>query len=356
MAGGKLPAGLSLSGDGLLSGTTAAAGEFQVTLKATDAKGSYERSLELRVSEDRPPVISEAALKPVALDDYCFVELKAAGGVGGLAWDVAEGKLPFGIQLTATGILMGTPGEAGEFRFTARATDSHPASGRAATRAFTWTIAPASSQALLVKVLKAAPGAKVQDLVKIDGKLEEPFWNLDQPIARKIAGAPGKKAAFGAFWVDSGKGRGEALYVAVKVTDGPAGKTPKDAVHVYMDGRHNREVIYNADDLHVVIPRGGKPDFVRSHTPWWFMQTAVSETADGYVVEMKIGSAYFLGKGIQIPFGAKGVYGFDLSVDEGDQAVGRQAWRGNERIDEDTSSFGSIVLTEESVSSRPAAK
>ena len=66
-------------------------------------------------------------------------------------------------------------------------------------------------------------------------------------------------------------------------------------------------MIYNADDLHVVIPRSGKPDFVRSHTRWWFLQTAVLETADGYIVEMKIGSAYFLGKGIQIPFGAKGV-------------------------------------------------
>jgi hypothetical protein len=70
---------------------------------------------------------------------------------------------------------------------------------------------------------------------------------------------------------------------------------------------------------------------------------------------MKIGSAYFLGKGIQIPFGAKGVYGFDLAVDEGDKAVSRQAWRGNERIDEDTSSFGSIVLTEEPVAKGAAA-
>jgi hypothetical protein len=70
---------------------------------------------------------------------------------------------------------------------------------------------------------------------------------------------------------------------------------------------------------------------------------------------MKIGSAYFLGKGIQIPFGAKGVYGFDLAVDEGATSVSRQTWRGNERLDEDTSSFGSIVLTEEPAAKGPAA-
>ena len=181
----------------------------------------------------------------------------------------------------------------------------------------------------------------------MDGKLEEPFWNLDQPIARKVAGSPTKKAVFGAFWVDPrGNGQGESVCVAVKVTDGPAGKTPKDAVHLFLDGRHNREVIYNADDLHVVIPRTGRPDFVCSHTPWWFMQTAVAETDDGYVVEIKIGTAYFQGKGIAVPFGKNAVYGFDLAVDEGDKEPSRQVWRGTEKNARDTSGFGSMVLTD----------
>jgi len=345
VAKGELPRGVSLSGDGVISGQTSANGEFPVTLKVADTKGSFERALAMGVCEDRPPVIGEAAPKSIALDDYCFQELKANGGVGALKWDMAEGKLPFGIQLTGNGILLGTPGESGEFRFTLRATDSHPAGGRSTTRAFSWSIGPASPKTLLVKVMKPPAGAKASDLLKVDGKPDEPFWDLDQPIAKKAAGSPTKKAGFGAFWVDDGKGKGFALYVAVRVADGPAGKTPKDAVHVFLDGRHNREKIYNADDLHVVIPRAGKPDFVRSHTPWWFMETAVAETADGYVVEMKLGPAYFLGKGIAIPFGAKSVYGFDIAVDEGDKEVSRQVWRGNEKNDEDTSGFGSIVLT-----------
>ena len=343
---GQLPAGIRLSGDGVISGQASASGVFPLTLKVADTKGSYERALDLRVSEDRPPVIRETALKPAALDDYSFQELKADGGVGPLRWDLAEGKPPFGIQLTGNGILVGTPGEAGEFRFTVRATDAHPAGGRAFARVLAWSIGPASPQALLLKALRLERGAKLSDLVKVDGKLEEPFWNLDQPIARKVAGSPAKKAGFGAFWVDRGKGQGEAVYVAVKVTDGPAGKTPKDAVHLFLDGRHNREVIYNADDLHVAIPRKGRPDFVRSHTPWWFMETAVAETGDGYVVEIKIGSAYFQGKGIAVPLGRNAVYGFDVAVDEGDKEVARQVWRGTEKNDEDTSGFGSIVLTD----------
>ncbi|MBE3123968.1 MAG: hypothetical protein IMZ65_04120, partial [Planctomycetes bacterium] len=343
---GQLPGGMSLSGDGVISGTSAASGEFPLTLKVADAKGNFERGLVLCVSEDRPPVIGDAALKPAALDDYCFLELKAGGGVRPLKWDLAEGKLPFGIQLADGGMLVGTPGEAGEFRFTVRATDSHPAGARAATRAFTWTIGPASAQAMMLKAVRPAAGAKTADLVKIDGKLDEPLWNLDQPIAKKVAASPAAKATFGAFWIDGGKGRGEAVCVAVKVVDGPAGKTPKDAVHLFLDGRHNREVIYNSDDLHVIIPRTGKPEFVRSHTPWWFMQTAVSETGDGYIVEVKIGSAYFQGKGIAVPFVKNAVYGFDLAVDEGDKEVARQVWRGTAKNDEDTSGFGSVVLTE----------
>ena len=346
IAQGRLPFGLKLSEEGVMTGQSQAAGDCALIVKVEDGKGAFERPLSLRVSEDRPPVLSDTALKPVGLDEYVFHALKVQGGVGAITWDLAEGKLPFGVRLTPAGILLGTPGEAGEFAFTIRVTDAHPAGGRAAKKALTWSIGSASAQSLLVKSIKPAPGAKSSDLVKVDGKLDEPFWNLDQPISKKVQGTPRKQASFGAVWLDEGKGKGQALYVAVKVMDGPAGKSPRDAIHIYLDGGHNHELIYNADDLHVIIPRKGKPEFVRSHTPWWFMESAVTELADGYVVEIKLGSAYFLGKGIAIPFGRNGVYGFDIAVDEGDGQIGRQTWRGNEKNDEDTSAFGTIVLSD----------
>ncbi len=117
---GLMPAGIGLSPDGILSGTSPAVGEFLLRVKVSDGKKSFERTLNLSVSEDRPPAIDETTLKPVALDDYCLVEIRRRGGVGPLKWDLAEG-----------GLLMGTPGEAGEFRFTVRVTDSHPDGGRA---------------------------------------------------------------------------------------------------------------------------------------------------------------------------------------------------------------------------------
>ena len=342
---GRLPEGLTLSREGAILGKTTVNGDSQFTLKAADARGSAEREMTLRVSEDRAPVIGEMTLKPAALDDYCFVALKADGGVGALKWAVAEGKLPFGIQLSDGGILHGTPGEAGEFGFTIRATDSHPDGGRSATRAFTWPVGPASPQTLQIKALKLPAGTKASTAIKVDGKLEEPFWSLDQPVARRVAGNPAAKAQFDAFWLHNGKGRSQALYVAVRVTDGRGGKTPRDAVHLFLDGRHNREVVYNADDMHIVIPRRGRPEFVRAHTPWWFTEIAVAEVPGGYVVEVRLGPANFQGKGIAVPFGARAVYGFDIAVDEGHAELSQQVWRGTARNAVDTSGFGSIVLT-----------
>ncbi len=287
---GSLPSGLSLSGDGVISGKTTAAGSYPLTLKVSDGKAIATRTIDLIVSEDRPPTIIAADLKSIALDDYFFQELKASGGVGSLRWEVAEGKLPYGIALMPNGILNGTPGEAGDFRFTLKLADSHPAGPRSAAQQFAWTIAAPSPTALLVPRLPRPAGQR-SDAVKLDGKLDEPCWSPVNPIAKAVKGNPAVKATFGAFWTTEG------LYVGIKVMDGPAGKSKDDAVEIFLDARHNREVIYNADDMHVVIRRSdGKATFVKSHTPWWFLQSAAAEIDGGYCIEMRIGTAYFLGK------------------------------------------------------------
>jgi hypothetical protein len=155
---GKLPQGFSLSAEGLLSGATSAAGLYPLRIEVKDGKSSFGRALALRVSQDRPPALGALALKQIALDDCFFQELKCDGGVGALKWDVSDGKLPFGIRLMPNGILLGTPGEAGQFAFMLRVTDSHPAGARQAAQASAWTIGPATPQALLVRVKKTAPG------------------------------------------------------------------------------------------------------------------------------------------------------------------------------------------------------
>jgi hypothetical protein len=310
-----LPRGLQVA-DGAIAGTPAEAGTARVTL----AKGDARRTLRLIVSPDTPPEVRTTALPQTAMDEHVLLPLESGGGVGRLTWSVAEGALPHGIMLTPQGTLIGTPGEQGTFSATLGVTDSDPRGGRTAARPLTWQIGPPGPETALVPYVKLARGA-----FKADGKLDEAFWK-DVPFS-PVGDGP---ARLGLAWTD------HALLVALKA---PAGK----AVHVYVDGRHNQEVMYNADDSHLVVPRRGRATFVRTHDPWWFARTATAEATDeGWVAEMQLGVAYFHGQGAHVLFGEKAVYGFDVAV-EGEDGE-RAFWRGDPQNDEDTSGFGTIVL------------
>ncbi len=350
LAAGKLPGGLTLSERGVLEGKTEQVGMAELVLHAQAGNGTVERSLKLDVAADKPLAVQSPDFGTVGLDEYVLKELKADGGVGHKTWTVTAGKLPYGLRVLPSGMIDGTPGEAGEFVFTVRVADSHPAGSRTAECAIKLTVWPAAPDTLLVrKVLFKA--------VTENAAITETFWSFDQPVAVKMDGNPVKKTAFSAVWEDADPKNakktpaGRGLWLVVKVLDGSVGPSRKDGVHIYIDGRHNREIIYNADDMHFFIPRHQKPGawapVVRGMRANWFTKAFVQEIAGGYCVKVFLsGSNYFSGEGNWLPFGPKGVYGFDVAVDED---AGRQAWHGNGKIDEDTSCFGSIVLTDEAV-------
>ena len=53
-----------------------------------------------------------------------------------------------------------------------------------------------------------------------------------------------------------------------------------------------------------------------------------------------------MGDGQWLPINPRAVYGFDITVDEGDEGkVLQQAWHGDADNAEDTSRFGTIILT-----------
>ena len=393
---GTLPAGLSLSPDGLLAGQSVAVGDYPLVIQLADGKNSFERPLVVTVNRDTPPSIPDQPLKTVSMDQYVMQPLQVTGGVGHTTWSLGGGKLPYGIMLSPAGMLVGNPGEAGEFTFAIKAQDSYPTGPRAAEKQFTWKIGPAAPDTLPVKYV-VTEGTDITHLpdihadkdikkfmipagsvIKIDGKLSEPFWKLDQPIEKKVKGTPTKKAAFSCVWTAVSDGNGDPkqilpgkvyvgetpgrawkltgrdLVLAIKVLDGPKGKTPKDGVHIFIDGNHDRTRIYSSDDSHFFVPRnhkGGSAQPLRGKVNW-FSEARVQEIEGGYTMEIRLGgNNYFGGEGNWIPFGVKGVYGFDLAVDEGDdKEVSQQVWRGDANDAEDTSHFGTIVLT-----GRPAA-
>jgi len=81
-----------------------------------------------------PLEITTTALPDASIGEAYTASLEASGGQPPYTWSLAMGDLPAGITLAADGALSGTPGELGDFDFTARVTDD---AGSVAEQGFT---------------------------------------------------------------------------------------------------------------------------------------------------------------------------------------------------------------------------
>jgi hypothetical protein len=154
---GSLPGGLSLSGDGTLSGTCTALGAFSFTARVTDSMSTIAtKTLSLTVTP-YPLVISTTTLPAGIAGDSYSQTLVSSGGVAPRSWSISSGSLPGGLNLTSEGLLSGTPATAGTFNFTLLVSDSASASVSQSFSLqintsgpldhFTWSYVPAGTYA-----------------------------------------------------------------------------------------------------------------------------------------------------------------------------------------------------------------
>lgn len=150
LAGGALPAGVSLGADGLLSGTPTAAGTFGFSVTATDTYGATGTdNLTLTVSNavlSLSPTTVPAADWGVAYSQ----QFQASGGVAPYSYALTAGTLPQGLTLSSAGALSGAPSEEGTFAITVSATDSATGAG------------PFTTSVSLNLVVNAAPPPAVE--------------------------------------------------------------------------------------------------------------------------------------------------------------------------------------------------
>jgi hypothetical protein len=137
LVGGTLPAGLSLSAAGVLSGTIPAgtvAASAVLTIATTDSAG-VEATQSLTLNVNQAIVITTTDLPDGDAGSNYMTTLAVTGGTGsGYALALTGGKLPAGLQLSASGVLSGTIDPAahgGYYGFTVTATDSSGATGSA---------------------------------------------------------------------------------------------------------------------------------------------------------------------------------------------------------------------------------
>jgi large repetitive protein len=128
VSSGTLPAGLSLSANGVLSGTVTSGGTTTVTIKITDSglpsAHTGTQPLQLAVTTPQPLAVSARSLPAGAVAQVYDQTLAATGGLAPYTWSITGGSLPAGVALNSAGQLFGVPNQTGTFTFTATVADS----------------------------------------------------------------------------------------------------------------------------------------------------------------------------------------------------------------------------------------
>jgi hypothetical protein len=139
---GTLPDGLTMTAAGAISGRATTVGTTSIVVRLRDSLGtSSTKSLFLIVTPPPPPLVIQTLSLPDTTAERSYSQaLIATGGVFPYNWSIASGNLGAGLNLSASGVISGTPVSAGTSVFVVRVTDS---SAQSVTRTLAITVKPA---------------------------------------------------------------------------------------------------------------------------------------------------------------------------------------------------------------------
>ena len=160
LTAGTLPAGLTLSSRGAITGTATALGTSTFTVQVTDSEptpATVSAVLSLTVNVNTPVSITTTTLPPATVGLIYSGNLVATGGVTPYSWQLTAGTLPAGLNLSPFGIIFGTPTTAGSSSFTVQVKDSTMPTAQTATAQLTITVSTAGT--LLITTTSLPDGA-----------------------------------------------------------------------------------------------------------------------------------------------------------------------------------------------------
>ena len=142
ISSGTLPAGLSLSSTGQLTGTPTASGNYNIVVRATDSNGCFtQRSYALTINAPCSIITVNPATLPVARVGVLYSQtFSAVGGTSPYLFGTNISALPPGLTFNVNGSLSGTPTTAGSYSFIVRGNDSNGCFGE---RSYTLVVNPA---------------------------------------------------------------------------------------------------------------------------------------------------------------------------------------------------------------------
>lgn len=200
LTGGSLPAGLTLSSAGVISGTpTGGTGTSHFTVTVTDSQTPTPKTSSAALS-------ITVALAPLSVATTSLVDgvkgnaysqtLQASGGTPPYTnWAITAGALPANLTLNAgTGAITGTPTATGTSNFTVKVTDSAADTATAnlsitvnGALAITTTSLPAASVGAAYSATVAATGGLTPYTWSLSGN---PSWLSINPSTGALSGTP----------------------------------------------------------------------------------------------------------------------------------------------------------------------
>jgi putative Ig domain-containing protein len=123
---GTFPDGISLSDDGVLSGTPTAEGVSNFTVRVTDSAGrDAAKPFSIEVGPPPPPLSVRTDTLPTAQVGILYRgALQPSGGSGPYSWSIDSGALPDGLTMGTDGIITGRPTQLGVGAFVVRVRDA----------------------------------------------------------------------------------------------------------------------------------------------------------------------------------------------------------------------------------------
>ena len=124
LASGNLPAGLTLSASGVVSGKPTTSGALTFTVQVDDSGGTSQQTAvaELTIAIN-VITITTTTLPNATVNVPYSAPLAAIGGVTPYSWTIS-GTLPSGLTLNRAGVISGTPTSTGSATFTVHVADS----------------------------------------------------------------------------------------------------------------------------------------------------------------------------------------------------------------------------------------
>ncbi|HEU5426084.1 MAG TPA: putative Ig domain-containing protein, partial [Actinocrinis sp.] len=148
-----LPAGLSISSSGLISGTPTTAATSSVTVTAKDgtgATGSASFSWTVSPVGGNTVTVSNPGSQSSTVGTAVSLQISASDSASGQTLTYSASGLPAGLSISSSGLISGTPTTAATSSVTVTAKDGTGATGSAS---FSWTVNPSSGGCTAAQLL-----------------------------------------------------------------------------------------------------------------------------------------------------------------------------------------------------------